>query len=138
METELVENSSSMTEEQIIEKLGYSVEKLEIAGETIIEITGIATNEIIQLKCQSGTTYKIYARGGWMGAENEERPAEIEDISGDIEDLIGSKLIIAECRKSDAVGKIYRFYHFATMKGRVDIRFTSESSEYYGGDVFLE
>lgn len=61
----------------------------------------------------------------------------IEDINGDLEDLIGYPLIQAEEVYSDASGvngsesATYTFYKFATFKGYVTIRWFGSSNGYY-------
>ena len=72
----------------------------------------------------------------------------IEDISGDLEDLIGSPLFMAEevsedapeCDEANSHGcdKWY-FYKFATGKGYVTVRWFGTSNGYYSTSVdFLE
>ena len=65
----------------------------------------------------------------------------IEDIEGDLEDLIGSPLTMAEESYSDALEgsdhewydghATWSFYRFATVKGYVTIRFYGSSNGYY-------
>ena len=59
----------------------------------------------------------------------------IESIVGDLNDLVGSPILVAECtyRYSDASNKseIWTFIKFATNKGWVDIRFFGTSNGYY-------
>lgn len=65
----------------------------------------------------------------------------IEDITGDLTDLIGSTILKAECRVdngwNEEVGEeyTYTFYHLATVKGYVDIRFNGFSNGYYSCHV---
>jgi hypothetical protein len=60
---------------------------------------------------------------------------EIEDITGDLDDLIGSPLTIAEeVTSRDSVASesgSWTFYKFATTKGYVDIRWYGSSNGYY-------
>lgn len=61
----------------------------------------------------------------------------IEDINGDLEDLIGCPLLQAEETYSDATGvrgaesATWTFYKFATFKGYVTIRWFGSSNGYY-------
>ena len=67
----------------------------------------------------------------------------IEDICGDINNLIGSKIIMAEevinrdllpLNKYDE-SYTWTFYKFATVKGYVTIRWYGESNGYYSEEV---
>lgn len=69
----------------------------------------------------------------------------IEDIVGDLEDLVGEPILLAEEATSDenpdGVTKEYQdsftwtFYKFATRKGYVDIRWYGESNGCYSESV---
>jgi hypothetical protein len=61
----------------------------------------------------------------------------LQDVIGDLSDLIDSPIALAECRTDEQEdGRLkYTFYHLGTIKGRVDIRFNGSSSEYYSMDV---
>jgi hypothetical protein len=63
----------------------------------------------------------------------------IEDIDGDIEDLIGYKLIIAEESSSNdpntSESATWTYYKFATIKGYVTIRWYGYSNGYYSESV---
>jgi len=68
----------------------------------------------------------------------------IEDICGDLQDLVGEPLLIAE-EVSGATepdeehyeSYTYTFYKFATRKGYVDVRWLGESNGYYSEGVSL-
>lgn len=72
---------------------------------------------------------------------------DINDIVGDLEDLVGEPLLIAE-EVSGATGPdvdhyesyTYTFYKFATRKGYVDVRWLGESNGFYseGVDLYVE
>ena len=69
----------------------------------------------------------------------------IYDIVGDIEDLVGTPILVAE-EVSGTEPAEYRcsesctwtFYKFATFKGWVDVRWVGESNGYYSEAVDLE
>lgn len=64
----------------------------------------------------------------------------IEDVCGDLEDLVGSKMIIAEesdNRREDRSYEVvtWTFYRFATAKGSVTVRWCGTSNGYYSTSV---
>ena len=66
----------------------------------------------------------------------------IEDVCGDLEDLVGEPLVIAE-QVSQTLWQpahesvTWTFYKFATRKGYVDVRWLGESNGYYSEGVSL-
>ena len=72
----------------------------------------------------------------------------IESIVGDLEDLVGEPILVAEeCisntppldvhREYEPESQTWTFYKLATRKGYVDIRWFGESNGYYSEDVDL-
>jgi hypothetical protein len=71
----------------------------------------------------------------------------VEDIVGDLSDLVGEPMLMAEEVSGEApVGfdeeyhdvVEWTFYKFATRKGYVDVRWLGESNGYYSTSVSLE
>jgi hypothetical protein len=71
---------------------------------------------------------------------------DINDIVGDLEDLVGEPLLIAEevsgetpvdFNEMDHESVTWTFYKFATRKGYVDVRWLGESNGYYSESVSL-
>lgn len=75
----------------------------------------------------------------------------IEDICGDLSDLVGSPIITAEEVTREALGEdesdrskrevgeygTWTFYKFATAKGSVTVRWLGESNGYYSESVYF-
>jgi hypothetical protein len=71
---------------------------------------------------------------------------DINDIVGDLEDLVGEPLLIAEEVEGSVPADFedeytesytFTFYKFATRKGYVDVRWLGESNGYYSEGVSL-
>ena len=111
--------------------------QLPILGETITAIDQIRDEEII-FHCKSGRSFKMY---------HEQDCCEyvsIEDITGDLQDLIGSPLLVAEevgsehQEKAEFVSETWTFYKFSTVKASVTIRWYGTSNGYYSESVSFE
>jgi len=71
----------------------------------------------------------------------------IDDIVGDLSDLVGEPLLMAEEVSGEAPVEFnemdhemveWTFYKFATRKGYVDVRWFGESNGYYSTSVSME
>lgn len=95
--------------------------------------------------CNDGTSY------GLTHHQDCCEEVWLEDIEGDLDDLIGSPILKAEHvtdeveKKEDYTGDEYlddysqwTFYKLATIKGSVDLRFMGTSNGYYGVEVDFE
>ena len=70
----------------------------------------------------------------------------IEDVCGELQDLVGEPLLMAEevegqtpvdFDEADHESVTWTFYKFATRKGYVDVRWLGESNGYYSEGVSL-
>ena len=110
----------------------------DLKGE-VIKAIGNFINEEIHIELENGRRFKLY---------HEQDCCEsvyVESIVGDLNDLIGSELLVAEessyseedDERDDS--RTWTFYKLATIKGHVDIRWIGSSNGYYSERVdFVE
>lgn len=112
----------------------------QLKGQVLKSIKQVGSDEI-HMELESGEKFKLY---------HEQDCCEcvtVEDITGNLEDLVGSPLLMAEeVSNSDEPGIGYSedsphesytwtYYKFATIKGYVTIRFYGYSNGYYSERV---
>ncbi len=112
----------------------------DLIGKTIIEITGLKKDSpTVIFKCGDGTKYQMQHRQECCEI------VTIDDVCGDIDDLLNSPVIKAsEDTNSDNPKEeeewqdesfTWTFYNIATAKGHVTIRWYGQSNGYYSEDV---
>lgn len=109
-----------------------------LRGKTITKIEGMnKDSDNITFHCSDGTVYYMY---------HEQDCCEsvyIEDVCGDPTCLIGNPLLVAEAVSSNDSPPLnkydesytWTFYHLATIKGYVDLRWYGSSNGYYSEAV---
>lgn len=113
--------------------------KNNIIGKTIIDIK-TDNYEYISFLFNDGSAMQMYH------SQDCCESVTIDDICGDLEDLIGTPILIAELRTNfndNPKGEYdesftWSFYTFRTVKGTVDIRWYGTSNGYYSEDVDIE
>jgi hypothetical protein len=113
-----------------------------LLGKTLTECKQVDDDEIV-FTCSDGETYRLYH--SQECCEN----VNIESITGDLADLVGHPILVAEESTSDKhpadsnksdndESFTWTFYKLATIRGHVDIRWYGESNGYYSESVDFE
>ena len=111
----------------------------EMVGKTVVRIENKSDYEL-RFHMEDGSYYLM------QHFQDCCERVSIEDIAGDLDDLVGSPLVRAEERTSKDFDTgsdrddsyLWTFYEFATVKGSVTIRWYGESNGYYSVSVDLE
>lgn len=113
-----------------------TADALPIHGKTLTRISGIEEDDV-RFHCSDGEIFRMYHD------QNCCERVGIEQIDGDLSDLIGAPLVTAEVvfqRLEDGDYELtgWTFYKFATVKGYVTIRWSGSSNGYYSISVTFE
>jgi hypothetical protein len=108
-----------------------------LLGKTLSKIDINKDKDIILFHTVDGKIYKMY---------HDQDCCEyvyVEDIIGDLNNLIGEQLVMAEVATNsgdidDDETYTWTFYKFATIKGYVTIRWYGTSNGYYSEEVSFE
>jgi len=106
----------------------------DLKGKFITSVERVGDEEII-FNCKDGDIYKLYHEQDCCEI------VEIEDIIGDLDDLVNSEILLAEERtdsvRNDDGSMTWTFYTIRTHKTSIDIRWIGESNGYYSERVDL-
>lgn len=112
---------------------------INMIGRTITKIDGQVGDEEMIFHANDGSIFKFYHYQDCCES------VAIEDIVGDINDLINSAIIIAESvdnidppdefNENDYESCQWTFYKFATIKGNITVRWFGMSNGYYSTGV---
>jgi hypothetical protein len=113
----------------------------DLVGEVMVSITGKVGGEEIVFTSEKGDIYRMYH------SQDCCESVEVEDICGDLDDLIGSPIVQAEESSNNEWPEgvkppeykedsfTWTFYRIATAKGLVVIRWYGSSNGYYSESV---
>ena len=127
---------------RLSEQLNYHVEIGELVGKTLTDIVGAEeNNDVIVFFCSDGTRYMMYHEQDCCES------VDINDICGYVKSLIGTPITKAEDVSNAMVdaypsgdddyegSHTWTFYHLATIKGYVTLRWFGSSNGYYSEEV---
>lgn len=113
----------------------------ELKGKVLKEIKGLEVgNETVRFITEEGEVYRMYHYQECCES------VSIEDVCGDVEDIIGSEILMAEEINNLDLEKLdewdesctWTFYKLATINGYVTIRWYGTSNGYYSESVDFE
>lgn len=109
----------------------------ELKGKTITQIEGMLRgSSCVQLTTSDGARYRMWADTYSRGQ------VQLEDVCGDILDLVETPICVAEARTmrgpSHHSSSTWTFYELATMRGSVTLRWLGTSNGYYSESVNFE
>jgi hypothetical protein len=113
----------------------------DLLGKTLVKAEQIGS-DVLRFVTDTGDVFELYH------SQDCCETVEIESITGDLADLVGTPIMLAEEADSDQTPADYKhdyepesqtwtFYKLRTMKGSVDIRWFGSSNGYYSESVYF-
>lgn len=108
-----------------------------LLGQTLVSITGMDRgSEEVVFTTAEGKRYRM------LHHQDCCESVQLEDVCGDVDDLIGSPITLAEERSMEGPSRYesstWTFYALSTRQGHVDLRWLGVSNGYYGEGVSFE
>lgn len=114
-----------------------------LIGETLTKVEGCKGGELITFTTEDGRVYQLCHHQDCCES------VYVDDICGDLADLVGSPIILAEESTSNTnpmgippreyeESFTWTFYRLATLKGYVTIKWYGTSNGYYSESVDFE
>ena len=113
----------------------------DLLGKTLVSVEQVDNYELI-FTCTDGSKYRMSHHQDCCAS------VTIEDICGELDDIVGSPILQADESTSGENPKgifiqhqdsfTWTFYRIATVKGYVVIRWYGESNGYYSESVYFE
>ena len=103
-----------------------------------LQIKGMVFNNVEQIR-DWGIVFTNEEGEKYALAHEQECCEEvyIESVDGDLQDLVGQQLLMAEEAHEKTDVETYTFYKLATVKGYVTVRFYGASNGYYSEEAHL-
>ncbi|WP_033463153.1 hypothetical protein [Bordetella bronchiseptica] len=116
--------------------MAYDVDFSTLKGLTLVSIQAEVDGDEILLLTECGRKFRM------VHYQDCCESVYVESIVGDLADLIGTPLLLAEEATSDAPdaggSETWTFYKLATIHGYVDIRWLGTSNGWYSESVNFE
>ena len=103
-----------------------------LIGQTLVSVKrdqDLGVGDNIEFTTESGRRYVL------CHFQDCCEQVDLEDIAGDLQDLVGSPILMAESSSNDDDHTEWTFYKFATVKGYVTIRWCGDMVSYYSIEV---
>lgn len=107
-----------------------------LKGKTLASISGDVGSDEVVFVTTDDETYRMFHQQDCCES------VALEDVSGDLQDLVGSEILVAEQVEGEGPADFqayeshtWTFYKFATRKGYVDLRWLGQSNGYYSERV---